>query len=208
MYQVSATAQGGLLAREMTTGPLMQGLLEDRFKLRIRRTTREAPIYALVAATGGLKISATPVLLDKGGLERFAEGGCVVFNPDAPHVDEHRVLRGKGCGIRGAGRQHPNASLMAMKISLNEFAGVLSFFLDRPVVDRTGISGLFNAYVLFAPDTATPMVAANFPTSVDSPPTAPGIFTALQEQLGLKLEPTRGAADYFVIDSIDRPTEN
>lgn len=73
-------------------------------------------------------------------------------------------------------------------------ATMLRRSVDRRVVDRTGLSGNFNFEVKFAPEVSA---AVNGP---------PSIFTALQEQLGLKLEPSRGPVEVLVIESVERPT--
>jgi uncharacterized protein (TIGR03435 family) len=70
--------------------------------------------------------------------------------------------------------------------------------LDRPVINRTGIAGLFNFYLEYAPD--------EVPS--DDPSGGPSIFTALQQQLGLKLEAGKGPGDFLVIDRVDKPSEN
>ncbi len=77
--------------------------------------------------------------------------------------------------------------------------------LDRPVIDKTGIPGMFTFHVEFAFDDSTPGLR---PAPSDEPGGGPSIFTAVQEQLGLKLEPTKGPGDFLVIDSVERPSEN
>src|SRR6202030_1981248 len=80
--------------------------------------------------------------------------------------------------------------------------------MGRPVVDKTGISGLFDFHLEFAPDECTPSLLLLPPGALQSPATAsdpvgPSIFTAFPEQLGLKLEPARGAGEFLVIDSVE-----
>jgi uncharacterized protein (TIGR03435 family) len=83
---------------------------------------------------------------------------------------------------------------------------MLGSVLDRPVIDRTGItSGLFNFRLEFAPDQSTP----RFPTPrADEAGGGPSIFTAVREQLGLKLEDGKGPGERLVIDHAERPSEN
>jgi uncharacterized protein (TIGR03435 family) len=83
--------------------------------------------------------------------------------------------------------------------------------VDRPVVDKTGLSGNFDFTLVFAPDQSSSMPGP--PPGVPAPPVAaiadaPVLPTALQEQLGLKLEAERAPIDYLVIDRVERPTEN
>jgi len=74
----------------------------------------------------------------------------------------------------------------------------LQAFLDRPVVDETGIAGRYDFVLRWSPDDSI----------TDFPNSAPGLFTAVQEQLGLKLEPVKGPADVYVIDHVEKPSEN
>jgi uncharacterized protein (TIGR03435 family) len=95
--------------------------------------------------------------------------------------------------------------------TLAMFAGLLGMILDRPVIDKTGITDLFAIHLEFLPDDFTSpraaAVAPGAPVAVGGPD-APGIFQAIQEQLGLKLEPAKGPVDVLVIDHIERPSEN
>ena len=95
--------------------------------------------------------------------------------------------------------------LDARRTTLEEFAWVLSLSVGRPVIDRTGIAGVFDALVEFTPDESDPRLP---PPTSDEPATAPTLFTAIQEQLGLKLEAARGPGEFIVIDDVQRPSEN
>ena len=95
--------------------------------------------------------------------------------------------------------------------TITQFAQRLSGRLDRTVIDRTGIAGKFNFHVEFTPDPR--MAGQPFPgrDSVPEPSHAdagPNLFTAVQEQLGLKLQSAKGAVDVLVIDHVERPSEN
>ena len=98
--------------------------------------------------------------------------------------------------------------LIGTGVTLTMFANVLSGFVGRNVVDRTGLNGSFDMELTYDPASAAkaPPGTPAGPTTRDD--TAPSIFTALQEQLGLKLESTRGAVDVLVIDAAERPTPN
>jgi uncharacterized protein (TIGR03435 family) len=82
--------------------------------------------------------------------------------------------------------------------SMSDFALGMQSFLDRPVVDQTGLVGRFDFVLSWTPDDSN--------TDPENP--APGLFTAVQEQLGLKLEPVKGPADVYVIDHVEKPSEN
>jgi len=82
--------------------------------------------------------------------------------------------------------------------SMSDFALGMQGFLDRPVIDKTGLAGRYNFILRWTPDEL----------NTNDPNAAPSIFTAVQEQLGLKLEPARGPADVLVIDHVEAPSEN
>jgi bla regulator protein BlaR1 len=162
-------------------GPMLQALLEDRFKLKVHRETREVPVYALTVAKGGFKLA------------RAVEGSCVA----SPQVPEGK----KRCDeIVGGG------FVMLDDGSVDVFGKLLGLALDRPVIDKTGLTGRYNFHFQFAIDQTTPGVAEFGPTA--GAPAAPSIFTAVQEQFGLKLEATRGPREFLVIDHVERPSEN
>jgi len=186
---------------QVLEGPMLQTLLEDRFKLKIRRETRDVPVYFLVPA--GPK------------LEKVEEGSCVPFDSRAGFTrrDRQRV-----CGALRIGRNGRGIHWDFDSVTVTEFARTLH--LDRPVVDRTGIAGLYRFHLEFALDRTTaqflpgPENGRGWQEStggllpVDDPTAGPFIRTAIEEQLGLRLEPTRGPSDFLIIDSIARPTEN
>jgi len=90
-------------------------------------------------------------------------------------------------------------------------AGLLGLILDRPVIDKTGITNYFEIHLKFSPDdSAAPRPATADPGALAAvrAPDAPGIFQAMQEQIGLKLVPAKGPVDVLVIDHIARPSEN
>jgi uncharacterized protein (TIGR03435 family) len=89
------------------------------------------------------------------------------------------------------------------------FARWLQLVMDKPVVDKTGIAGEFDFTLTWTPDESQfTSMGIHVPPPVDSPNAPPGLLTALQEQLGLKLEPQKVAAEVLVIDQVERPSEN
>jgi len=115
------------------------------------------------------------------------------------------------------GPDDPNITIFGKATGLGLFASMLSRGLDRLVIDRTGIPGMFNLRLQFAKDQATskflpPLLPGALPPSprldVAPDPAGPSIFTAIQEQLGLKLEPTIGPGDFLIIDRVEKPIEN
>lgn len=189
-YGINARAADAA-ALEMMSGPMLQALLEDRFKLRVHRETREVPVYALTVAKGGPK------------LPPFREGSCTPLDPSrfgpfyALPTPEQIA---KNCHATGR-RDGQILRIDAQGLRVDEFAKLFldSHTLDRPVIDKTGLAGRFNFHLEYTPD--------RFITP-DEPGGGPAIFSALQDQLGLKLEPAKGPGEFLVIDSIEKPSEN
>ena len=209
-FDVSATAPDG--APPEQTRAMVRTLLKDRFKLVVHMETRDTPIYALVKArpdaAPGPRLK--PSTMDCGPMraERAAataaaaraRGGRVAV-PPPPGPDEP-VL----CGMRVAGRGGPTLNYRAGNITMTALANALRTYVGREVVDRTGLAGEFDFDLEFsAPPTAGSTDAGVPVAPLDD---AASIFTALQEQLGLKMESTRGPVEVMVIDSAERPTEN
>jgi len=152
---------------------MLQSLLEDRFKLAVHRETKELPVYFLSVA--------------KGGPKEFKAGMCVRPDPTKPTVEpgpycgHNQLLRGRWDGSN---------------LDLPKVVDGLSVLLDRKIIDKTGLTGLFDIHFELPPD----------PLAVDD--AGPSLNTVLQEQLGLKLESGKGSVEIIVIDHIERPTEN
>jgi uncharacterized protein (TIGR03435 family) len=139
---------------------MLQSLLENRFKLALRRETREEPVYELVAAKGGAKLKTAKADESPG------------FEMDT-------------------GRIH------SMAVPLEYLATNLAYLLGRQVIDKTGLAGKYSYTVTYTPDDALPADA-----------NGPSIFTAVQEQLGLKLESTKAPVEVLVIDHVEKPSAN
>jgi bla regulator protein blaR1 len=196
LYDINATAEGNPNEAIMQ-GPMLQALLEDRFQLKIHRETREVPVYSLTVAQGGSKL--TP----------FQEGSCIPMpftnsKPTPPPGQEY-------CKVKISTRKPTVAAVDAQGSTLTRFSQLLGLVVDRPVIDKTGITGKFDIRVEFAPDTATPRFLPGgdlaLPARAPADSAGASIFTAIQ-QLGLKLEPTKGPREFLVIDHVERPAEN
>jgi uncharacterized protein (TIGR03435 family) len=193
-YQIEAVADGHPSVA-MMSGPMLQRLLEDRFRLKIHRETREAPVYALT------------LVKDTSKLKPFQEGSCV-SPPQTPYPWPALPPGQRYCmqiisGIKPA--------VDADGATLDEFAKMLNRIVDRPVIDETGVSGRFDIHVTFKRDEVLTKLAPFAPSpsvSGASDPLDPTIFTAIQEQLGLKLVPAKRPVEILVIDSVERPSEN
>jgi uncharacterized protein (TIGR03435 family) len=194
-YMIVAKADHAV-SRDVVDGPMLRALLIDRFKLKIRRESRVGPAYALTIAGGG---------------PRLRKSTCTppAFGPDAGSAPAGM----KTCALDGAIRKGTELAVDRYAKSLAEFS--LTLGLDRPVVDRTGVKGIFDFHIEFVPDDTTPLFQARIQQLPDDAPATGGtpaggasIFTALREQLGLKLEPVKAPRDFLVIDSIARPSED
>jgi uncharacterized protein (TIGR03435 family) len=177
----------------MMQGPMMQALLEDRFHLKIRRETRQGPVYELAVGKGSPKLKP----LQEGSCAPVALGRAL---PDLA-ADQRRCRN----------MVNPRGSIEFEGGTFSMFAGLLGMALDRPVIDKTAITGQFAIHLVFSPDdSGTPRPATEDPGAPAAvrTPDAPGIFQAIQEQLGLKLVPAKGPVDVLVIDHIERPTPN
>ena len=201
-YEISAKAEGDAGLKQMI-GPMMRALLEDRCKLKVHRETRELPVYTLTVAKSGLKIQQTK------------EGDCVPIDLDHLPSPEPGKPMPKYCGNRSM--RSVNGSSFVVETSgttISDFAAtMLTNRLDRPVLDQTGLTGMYDLRLEFAMDREMPSGAGaaraeSGATAAAPPPAGPSIFTALQEQLGLKLSSGKGPVEVLVIDHIERPSEN
>ena len=161
---------------------MMQKLLEDRFKLKTHREIREIPVYALTIA----KSSAS--------LRSVDGGSCTPFDLEKA-MTPPRPSEKPMCGGRRL-RNGPNEIWEGAGVSFDQMSQTLGMMVDRPVINRTGVSGLFAFRIEYGTD-----------DSSDDPARAPSIFTALQ-QLGLKLESTKGPGEFLVVDHVEKPSEN
>jgi bla regulator protein blaR1 len=182
---------------------MLQALLADRFQLKIHHETKELPIYALVLANKDSKLGPQ--------LTESKEGSCTPFDPAKPPPPP---VPGKpqtlGCG----GIVMGPTGLTVTSAPIDQMIPVLSRILERTVVDQTGLKGKFNLTLQWTPEPNQGLQPppGSLPPGAPQPPPAdpngPSIFTALQEQLGLKLESQKGPVDMIVIDSVEKPTEN
>lgn len=163
---------------------LLQTLLAERFRLTVRRESRTTRVYALVQAKSGSK-------LKRSEAESSPSPGGPPMLSSAPLTMGSNGALGICCG---------KAKLN--KISMARFASLLSAETDRPVQDATGIEGQYDISLEWTPD-----VAGTQPEATPSP-AGPSIYTAVQEQLGLRLEPRNAPLDYLVIEHVEKPDAN
>jgi uncharacterized protein (TIGR03435 family) len=170
---------------------MLQVMLVDRFKLAMRRETKDTTIYALTVASGGPKLDASSI----------QEKDCSIGPTDGPSC--HQFMGGQGRGLH------------AKAVNMADLGGYIENWTDHPVVDRTGLNGLY------AMDTEgwTPMRAAPPADPTPNPlarpsgdgdmsdPARPTLFMVLKK-LGLDLKPQKGPADIYIVEHMEKPTVN
>jgi uncharacterized protein (TIGR03435 family) len=180
--------------------PMLQTLLEDRFQLKVHRETKEMPVYALMFAKNGSR------------LPEAKDGGCVKMGPDSP-LPPPPAPGQLPPTLCGGFLRAPNL-LQAGKVDMKQLVNVLSDLLARPVTDKTGFTGTFDVKLEFSQEGTSfgggfggggIALAGGPPPGDDS---KPSIFTALQDQLGLKLESQKGPGEILVIDHAEKASEN
>jgi uncharacterized protein (TIGR03435 family) len=162
--------------------PLMlQGLLEDRFQLKYHWETREQPGYDLVVMKPD-KLRASIV-----------KGDC-----PPPSSDSESLPKDAPCG----GLPNSPGHTKGYNLTASDLAGSLSWLLSKPIWDKTNLAGRYDVELQWT------LEATEMRSAATSEQDMPGIFTAIQEQLGLKLQPAKGPVRVFVIDHVEKPSDN
>jgi uncharacterized protein (TIGR03435 family) len=170
-FTIEAKAAGAASEKTMM-GPMLRALLEDRFHLKLHQDTEPSDMWTLTVAKSGPK---------------FTPGDCIPFEPGKTNVRE-AMAANPGKLMCGRGIGDTKAPIDSWKIGgapMSELATVLGNVIGTPVIDQTGLTGVFNFVFQYGPDE---------------------IFSAVQDQLGLKLVKTKGPRGFIVIDHVERPT--
>jgi uncharacterized protein (TIGR03435 family) len=187
-YSVTAKAEDAKASVQMMMGPMMRALVEERLALKTHTETREGPVYELTATKSGLKAKAS------------TPDSCVPYDPTRPLQDmQPNSATFKNCGFRNL-RAKSGIVMEGTGVTMNDLAKSLP--LDRETLNRTGIEGAFNFVLRYSPQ-GTPAPAAD--STIER---WPEIFTAIGEQLGLRIGPGRGPVHFLIIDSVQKPAEN
>jgi len=185
-YDIIAKAPDGIEAAP-NMAALLRGLLKDRFGLVAHAETREMPTYDLVLARPDRK-------LGDGIQPATVDCAARTAGTPPPQSPSGEAL----CGITGG-----PSRLQVRGYAMSRVAGILAGTVQRAVIDKTELAGPWNLDVRFAPDQPAVVDGAVVP-----PSDAPSLFTAIQEQLGLRLARSRGPVEVLVIDRLSRPTSD
>jgi uncharacterized protein (TIGR03435 family) len=180
-YDIAARAPGNSGLDQMY-GPMTRSLLQDRFRLRVHDEVRKLPVYNLTA------------LKDASKLKPLKEGSCVPVDlstvlqsaPPSNYCGRNTLTKGRTMVFEGYG------------VTIAEFIERGFRTLDRPVIDLTRLTGRFDIHLEFVP--------ADAPDPGDN--SGASVFTAVQEQLGLRLSTATGPVKVHVIDHVERPSPN
>jgi uncharacterized protein (TIGR03435 family) len=195
-YQVEAKIPDDVFAQMQTLGAdarsrqidlMMQSLLADRLKLKVHFETRELPVYDLIVAKNGAKLPPPNVPPTPDKLTRNNTGGALAVDP------KH--------GVR------------VLNMTLDGMLSAPGWYgLDqRPIVNKTGLTGTYSLTLNYFPNLPTPPGAPPRPASDSLVPNADAdrsIFSVLEDDLGLKLVPSKGPVEVIVIDHVEPPSEN
>ena len=187
-YDIVAKASGQPSRDQVNA--MLRAMLKQRLKLEAHIEPRETAVYAMVVARPnhpGLK----PFTLDCDAIRAEREAAMKAGQPPA----QPGPAGGPPCGYTWS------SAIYSGGITLAQLAGMIDWVAGRVVIDRTGLPGRYVFTLRFSPPAAGPGAS----DATDAPPI---LFTALQEQLGLRLDATRAPIDSLVIDHIERPTEN
>ena len=196
-YTISAKMPDGASVAAQQVA--IRNLLKDRFKLETHQETRELPIYNLVLARSDGRLG--PALKESSAecqavVREYFEalrGGAPTQAPPAPVA--RCVTSQLGVGTVGFNGQ-----------PIGTVASMLPQWVERQVIDRTGLTGLYDLTLKWTPEAIPSLLGLPPVPRPPADPDAPDIFTALQEQLGLKLEAGRGPVEVVVIDRLEKPT--
>jgi len=178
-YDILAQVPGDIRPNLDEQMAMLRKLLADRFGLVFHRERREMPVYALTVAKNGPQLKPTKIPDD--------------VTPAGPPALAF-VIAPDG------------VSLPAVSATVGEFASVLQrAAMNRPVVDQTGLTGRYDFLLDFLPD-ETQFGGLGLKPNPDRP--KPDLFAAVQQQLGLRLEATKGTVDTLVVDRFTKPSEN
>jgi len=205
-FDMSATLPEG--SRQDQVRDMLKSLLADRFHMKLHRESKDFPVYALVIGKGPLKLTESALDPESADASKGAVNVAASGSRDGVTVNMGR----------GAYFAFANNKLEAKKLTTGAIAETLARFVDKPVVDMTGLTGTYDLTLNFTEeDYRAMLIRSAINAGVVLPPQAlrvmesasgDSLFSAIQEA-GLKLESRKAPLDVLVIDSIDKtPTAN
>ena len=206
IFQLNARVPAGTTKEQFQM--MLQNMLADRLKLTIHHETREYPMYEMVLAKGGPKF--------KPAIENpppSADADVPARRPapaNGPNLDKegYPIVTGEGMAMtNGKARMHQP------KCTMETLAARIAGQLGKPVKDATGLTGKYEITIYWAtgdgPRKSSSGASSSEPETASEPDSAPTFLRALQDQLGLRLEPKKGPVDFIVIDHVEKtPVEN
>jgi uncharacterized protein (TIGR03435 family) len=196
-FDVNATAGRTVSLTELRS--MLQTLLAERFKLKAHSETRQGPVYRMVTAQRG----------KPGSQLRRTESDCAAVTADPLRGGTPGQL--EPCGYFGPSPTVPLGSGKAYQafrgLTMEDLALRLYPYLNRRVIDATGLAGYFDGEFEFTAEIVMPPPPPGLPNPYDGR-VLPSIFSVLPQQLGLRLESTRGPAEIVIVDHAERPTED
>ena len=197
-YTISAKMPDG--APQAAQQVAIRNLLKDRFKLVTHQETRELPVYNLVLARSDGRLGPA---LKKSSAECQA-----VMKAYVESVRQGAPTQAPPAAVARCTSSQPGMGAFTMNgMSMGALVNMLPQFVERQVIDRTGLTGIYDLTLKWTPEAGIPSLLG-LPPAPQPPadPDAPNIFTAVQEQLGLKFEAGRGPVEVIVIDRLEKPT--
>ena len=211
LYTIEAKADG-TPGQPAMLGPMMQSLLEDRFRLKLHRETRSGPAYELTVAKAGSKL-------------KINNGSCSIDVPPAaaprdpatgrpvPGFSTGRVSPpiqpGTPCRLKLNLKNGPNTLFAASAMSIDELCSHLALVTGHAIVDKTGLTGKYDVRLEYLPDDVTSRInGGDHPNEPAEAEPGANLFTAMEQQLGLKLTAFKGTREVIVIDHIEKPSGN
>jgi uncharacterized protein (TIGR03435 family) len=191
-YTIDAKAEQRVNT-EMMKGPMMQALLEDRFGLKLHKETKEISAFELTVGAGGQK------------LQPAKEGACVVYDrnnpPPAPGAGAPAPV------ICGVIRESAKGGLDVPGATMADLCRQLSAYVDRDIIDKTGIAGTFDVHLDLLPTDIGYGGTMPDPSSSFTPGDG-GAIAAAVKKLGLQMRNAKQPTEFLVIDHVERPSEN
>ena len=211
LYTIDAKAEGAP-GQPAMLGPMMQSLLEDRFHLKLHRESRSGPAYDLTVGKGGSRLKnnngSCSVDVPPAAVPRDPATGRPVPGFSSGRVSPP-IEPGVPCRLRLNLRNGPNQLFVSSAITMDEFCSYLSRATAHTVANQTQLNGKFDIRLeyLSEQNTAGPAAVDQTDAPADIQP-GPPLLTAVEQQLGLKLVPVKGARQVIVIDHIEKPSGN